>query len=290
MITFGGEEFVVGPAVMPSAISVVAERGLKEIRIYNGQQLFRRLKFKGEKEFNQTLVLDGTIQKNLVLIAEDMKGGKAVSFARRCWKDGALAPIFCSDHVNDGGMLLYHGPGFLPLQRVPSLPHDVAGDTWDGGPTACLPLLGYQNTVPVLESDKGKEDGGRFNQTPLLEFSDEGAVAVSHILAEVFDDKVINIVNPWHTYGPIAGPSKLFSYIQRYREFVTPTVGVPQTGWAGPGVRVGINACVFREEIIFKQDLKIKSLLLGYNSGSANALVVVSTDAEPKIIDLAQPS
>ena len=31
-----------------------------------------------------------------------MAGGKAVTFARRCWKDGSLAVSFSSDHVNDG--------------------------------------------------------------------------------------------------------------------------------------------------------------------------------------------
>ena len=70
--TLGAEEFVTGSAVMPSPLSVVSERGLKEIRLYNGQHLFRRFLPGGVKEFHQTLVLDGTVQKNIVLVAEDL--------------------------------------------------------------------------------------------------------------------------------------------------------------------------------------------------------------------------
>ncbi|MBU4211626.1 MAG: hypothetical protein KKD33_03470 [Verrucomicrobia bacterium] len=257
VITYGGEEFVTAPAVMPSPIFVTAEKGLKEVRIYNGQNLFRRFILKGTNAWHQTLVLDGTVQKNLVLVAEDMAGGRAVSYARRCWKDGALAPVFCSDHVNDGGhCYLAHGPLQYQVNFPPSLPDNRAGGTWDGGPRASLPL-GYQNTIPYLESDKGKEDGARFNQTPLLEFSDEGAVAVRSPRSEVFDERVKQVYNPWHNYGPIAGPSKIFEYVISYREFVTPTVDVPHSGWAGPGVRVGVNPSLFINEMTFKQDVKV---------------------------------
>jgi len=42
VITFGAEEFVTLPAIMPSRITVTADPGLKEIAIYNGRELFRR--------------------------------------------------------------------------------------------------------------------------------------------------------------------------------------------------------------------------------------------------------
>jgi len=287
--TLGAEAFVTGRAVMPSPLHVVSDRGLEELRIYNGQELFRRFLPGGAEEFDEMLVLDGTIQKNLVLVAEDVAGNRAVSFARRCWKDGALAPVYCSDHVNDGTMGLTHGPFSYPCIRHPSLPADVAGDTWDGGPLASLPLTGHQNTIPVLDSDQGKEDGSRFNQTPLLEFSDEGAVAVTSPRREVFDERVLRVVNPWHTYGPISGPSRLLEYIQRYREYVPATVGVPETGWAAPGVRMGTNASLFQNEITFKQDLKIKSLSLSYFSGDRAATLVVSAGGDLTTFDLSQP-
>ncbi len=287
--TLGAEEFVTGRSVMPAPLAVVSERGLKEICIYNGQQLFRRFLPEGAKEFRRTLVLDGTVQKNLVLVAEDLQGKRAISFARRCWKDGALAPSFCSDHVNDGTMALTHGPFSYSWIRNPALPTDVAGDTWDGGPTASLPLTGYQQTAPVLQSDKGTEDGARFDQVPLLEFSDEGALAVSSPRTELFDPKVSNVVNPWNTYGPIGGPSRLFEYTERYREYVPPTVGFPQTGWAAPGVRQGTNAALFLNEITFKEDLKIHSLRLGHTALKPAGRLVVGTGTSVQVRDPAQP-
>jgi hypothetical protein len=288
--TLGGEDFVTGVAVMPSALCVTADKGLKELRIYNGQNLFRRILPQGAKEFRQTLVLDGSVQKNLVLVAEDMEGKRAVSFARRCWFDGGPAPVFCSDHVNDGNMALAHGPYFYPLIRHPSLPADMAGDTWDGGPLACLPLTGFQNTLPVLDSDQGKEDGGRFDQVPLLEFSDQGALAVSSPRLEVFDEKVAQVVNPWHTYGPIRGPSRLMQYVQRYRELIPPTVGVPQSGWAAPGVRMGANTALWANQITFKTRMKIKSLSLGYLSGSPSGKFVTGDGASFRVVDLSKPA
>jgi len=295
--TLGSEEFVTGRILMPSAIWVKSEKGLKEIRIYDGQNLFRRFKLDGEKEWEQTLWLEGAVQKNLVLIVEDVAGGVAVSFARRCWKDGAREVAFCSDHVNDCksyGMLLGRGPATVPVSIPPDIPVDVAGYTWDGGPAGVLPLVVFQGNEPILDSDQGVEDGTRFNQIPTLEFSDEGAVAVASVRNEIFDESVPSgeVMNPWHGYGP-KGPSRLFAHTLRYREFVTPTVGVPETGWAGPGVREGANACLFRGEIRFKRDLKLKSLLLLRNwhvPKVTPVFLVVKTPTDIKEIDVTQLS
>ncbi|MCX7597652.1 MAG: hypothetical protein N2512_02110 [Armatimonadetes bacterium] len=276
--TYGGEEFVTAPNVMPSPIYVTAEKGLKEIRIYNGQRLFRRFALSGEKEFKRILVLNGTIQMNLVLIAEDMAGGKAVSFARRCWKDGALAPSFCSDHVNDGGhMWLAHGPNSLPLNYPPALSPNIAGGTWDGGPTGCLPLARYQETVPVIETDQGTEDFRRCNQVPVLDFSDEGAVAVASLRQEYYDERVERVLNPWQTYGPIDGPTKFAENLQYYREWVTPTVDVPEEYWAAPGIRVGVNPSLFTNTVRFKWPVVVKRLRLGALHCHPDAKVVVGT-------------
>jgi len=287
--TLGAEEFVTGRSVMPSPLVVVSDKGLREIRLYNGRELYRRFLPGGAHEFRQTLVLEGSIQKNLVLVAEDVEGGRALTFARRCWKDGGLAVSFCSDHVNDGTMALTHGPFSYPWIRHPALPTDVAGETWDGGPVGALPLVAHQATAPVLECDQGTEDGSRFDQVPILEFSDDGALAVSSPRFELFDDKLKAVVNPWHTYGPIAGPSRLMEYTQQYREYVPPTVGTPQTGWAAPGVREGTNASLFRQEIRFKTDLTLKRLALGHFFLKPEAKLVVSAGGSLKVLEAGQP-
>jgi hypothetical protein len=78
-------------------------------------------------------------------------------------------------------------------------------------------------------------------------------------------------------------------YTQKYCEYLPPTVGVPQTGWAGPGVRQGTNASVFRNEMVFQRDLTIKSLNFGYFTGSANAKVVLCRGGAIQEIGLATP-
>jgi hypothetical protein len=294
--TFGCEEFVTGRAFMPSLISLKSEKGLKEFRIYNGQDLYRRFILNGEKEWENTLFLESTVQKNLVLIATDIAGGKAVSFARRCWKDSGKEVVFCSDHVNDCkiyGMMLARGPATVPATVAPMLPNDTAGITWDGGPTGIKPIVSFQSSQPILNSDKGIEDGDRFNNIPLLEFSDEGAVAVSSVRNEIFDDVVPfgEVMNPWHGYGP-KGESKLFDHTLRYREFITPTIGAPENGWAGPGVRAGANVSIFRGEIKFKQDMKITNLKLLRNYwqtvGITTVFMVTGTSAGIIETDISQ--
>ena len=269
IMTLGAEEFVTHPNIMVSRLEVSSERGLREIAIHNGRELFRRFLLKGEKKFHETLLLDATIHRNLVLIATDVKGGKAVSFARRCWKTGARAIVFCGDRVNDcksTGGLLNHGPAPGVVHWVEPLPGDIAGATWDGGPPASMPLVRMYETRPVLTSDKGQENGARFNQTPRLDFDDEGALAVATWQGQLFDDRVQNVLNPWHTFGPLGGPSKLFECTLRYWEYYPPTVGVPEVGWAAVAVRSGISASLFRSDIRFKQDQTVQRLQLLHNS------------------------
>ena len=275
--TYGAEEFVVSKNVMFCPLAVTSDKGLKSVSLYNGRQLFRRFLCNGAKEFRQTLVLDGTIQRNIVLIAEDVAGGKAITFAHRNWKDGALAPSFCSDHVNDGPMKLAHGPYWYPFIMTPALSPNIAGDTWDGGPPAVMPWVRYQGTNPTLVAEEGQQDAHRLVQFPSLELSDEGALAVRTQRDLQYDDGIERIVNPWHTYGPIDGPAKLFTITQQYREWVTPTVGVWNYYWAAVPERTGANAALLTNTLRFQRDLTPKSLLAGFLPLRDGATVVLGT-------------
>ena len=262
--TLGAEEFVTKPAIMEAPLQVSAAAGLKEIRIYNGPELFQRWECHGAKQFSARLQLDATIQRNLVLVATDLKGGQAVSFARRCWKDGTYAPIFCSDHVNDCDWrnLLAHGPMGMHPTLVAPLPPDIAGVTWDGGPPAVIRLVSLQDgSRPVLSTNQGDEDGRRFENTPLLDYSDEGATAVASRQDRVFAADVV-VANSWVSFGPLAGPGRLMEFVLRLWVYPPPTVGVPETGWPAKAVRQGIDACLFRDDIRFRQDGTVKRLTL----------------------------
>jgi hypothetical protein len=292
--TLGAEEFVTAPAVMPSPLAVSAEKGLREVRIHNGPELFRRFLLDGQKEWSLTLVLEATVQKNLVAVVTDMAGGTAVSFARRCWKDGGREVVFCSDHVNDcksGGLLLAHGAVGMLINWPPPLHPAIAGDTWDGGPPAALPLATWQDNQPRLRTSAGDEDGARFNQTPLLEFTDSGAVAVSSAKTDLFDPQMQTVVNPWHTFGPVGYAPRLMTFVQSYREWLNPTVGVPPVGWAGPGVRAGGDASLYRCEITFLDAVTVNGLDLFAHSGvpaqSSVRLALKIGEAAPREIELA---
>jgi len=264
-MTFGEEEFVTVPAIMESPLHVTSTVGLKEIVIYNGREVFRRFVLNGQKDFNQKLVLDGTVMKNLVAIATDVKGGKAVSFARRSYKYGIDSIAYCADHFNDyGGAMLksFHGPGPLPVAAAPELPVDVAGATWDGGPPARMHLIEFEESRPNLVTDKGTESGSRFDQYPITETIDEGVVSVASRQNETFPDNVKAVANCWHTFGPHGEKPKLMEYTLRFKNYFPPTIGPGESDLAIRGMRYGMRPCVFRDEITFKQDCTVKELTL----------------------------
>jgi hypothetical protein len=255
--TYGAEPFVTGRSLMEAPLEVTADAGLSEVRLYDGQNLYRRFKLNGDTSFQTLLRLEGSVQHNLVLIAEDRAGGRAVSFARRSWKDGSLAPVFCSDRINDcGNIFLARGPYPLAVLRTPELADP--GYTWDGGPRGIFTPIDFEGSSPRVQTDGGLIRGEQYNQTPLLEFADEGAVAVRSVRDELIDPRV-QATNPWHTYGPrAAAPAIDFSL--GYTQFDRPSVGVPPMGWAAPPVQTGCNAALFRGAITFKEPLSVRGL------------------------------
>ena len=253
---FAAEPFATGFNMMPSEVHVTSDVGLKEIRIMNGLQLFRRFLPKGAKEFRQILQLAGNVQRNLVLIAEDINGGSAVSFARRSWKVGALATVFCGDHVNDCSRgYLAVGTGMFQVNRAPEI---ISGNSWDGGPKGVRPLCQFSEYDPVVKSDAGVEGDRRFNNVPVMEFSDDSATRLRSIRTEVFD-KRLRVLNPWHTYGPI-DPSRLIDNTLNYTEWNRILAGPHPTAWGALPRRSGATVTLFESHIRFKRSQTVKSL------------------------------
>jgi hypothetical protein len=289
--TYGGQEFVTNAMLMPALIAVSSSIGLKEIDIFNGSRLYRRFLPGGAKEFKQLLILEGAVQKNLVLAVEDTKGGRAVSYARRSWKGGSGGEVtFCSDRINDckspsdGPVLLAHGPYNVPVTSVAQVPNP--GYTWDGGPASARALAAFEQSTPLLHSDVGEEIGGNFEQTPLLEFTDEGAAAVKSVRERVFDGRIPNY-NPWWAWGPTT-PAKLMNYTSRYRQWNLPTLGPAQVGWYGTGVRTGIQPTLHRCELTFLRPQTIRTLVLLSSSSAPFRkafLVIGHKDAAPETIE-----
>eukprot|EP01052_Picozoa_sp_SAG31_P008021 SAG31_NODE_395_length_16265_cov_4.941420_3_plen_913_part_00 len=271
--TLGAERFSTGSALLQAGISVrtnATGASIAEVNITNGQQLFRRFVPQpssiNNASLHRTLLLDGFVHKNLLLTVTDSAGRKAYGSPVRTWKPGVRSIVFCGDHVNDcesDGMQLGHGPVQMLSTWVPILGDELGGFTWDGGPPSQHPLLTLQSSQPqILASSAGTEDGTRFTQTPHLETSDEGGTAVRSVQDRVFCDDVERVVNAWHTFGPIRGPSRLFNYTQYFRMWFEASVGVPPTAYAGTGVEASSAATLFRNVIHFRKANTITDMLL----------------------------
>ena len=261
VMAFGGENFVSGRSMWPSPVHVTSAVGLKEIRIYDGRELFRRFVCNGAKEFDITLFFPGTVQRSMVLIADDVHGGRAESFAYRQYKEGSICPIFCSDKCNDCcSMLLAHGEIWPQFFRTPTVPN--AGGTWDGGPSAARPLLTNQFDYPAIYTDKGNYTPDAPYQVPLLEFSDEGATRCRMVSNRMMADGVPE-GNPWMGFAPLQ-PTKIVDLWGSHAIFDQYITGVEPNAYGAPGVFEGPIASLFTEQFKFKQDCTVSQMRLYY--------------------------
>ncbi|HEY3397624.1 MAG TPA: hypothetical protein VGM19_08200 [Armatimonadota bacterium] len=257
VMVFGAEWFVTSRSLNLAPIHVTSEVGLKQITIYDGTSLYRRIDCKGSKDFETTLVLNGVLQSGLVLIAEDLRGGKATSFPLRTRREGTLCQIDCGDHANDCAyMLLAHGPHWPMFFMTPSVPD--AGGTWDGGPLAARPLLNSQFTYPWARTDQGNYEPGTPYQIPELEFADEGATRCRMVSDRVMIPELRG-TNPWSGFGPTE-PSPIVDTWASHTYFDQYLTGVAPNAWGAPGVFEGPIVGLFTEQFKFKQDCTVKEI------------------------------
>ena len=129
------------------------------------------------------------------------------------------------------------------------IPVSISGATWDGGPSSQGSLLSFTQSGPELHSSQGSELGSRFAPIPRLEFSDEGALAISQDNHRVISSRVRGVANCWNTYGPITNSSRLMRFTTRYREWYASIVGWPKTSWAAQAVTVrpSTSVCVLSQ-------------------------------------------
>ena len=100
--SYGAEPFVVDFELMPSELHVTSDAGLKEIEVLNGEHQVRRFLPGGAKSFREMLYLPAHVQQNLVVVVRDVRGGEAVSFARRCFLPINLS--ICPLYLARGGL------------------------------------------------------------------------------------------------------------------------------------------------------------------------------------------
>jgi len=285
--TFAIEDFVTGRNRMASPIHVTSDVGLKQIEIYDGTNLFRRFLLNGAKAFNKTLHLNGTVQRNLVLIAEDLKGGKAVSYARRTRKVGDT-PEHCGDHCNIPDMFMANGPTRTLVIRTPTI---HGGFTWDGGPEGWLKLVDFTSSQPVVYAKQGQEGYELFNQVAMLEVTDEGMRRMRSVREEVLPPELDRVPHsPWKGYGPLR-PSKLFTHVQKFTEWHHAAHKVHPTGHAGYGYGYGAIPTLFETRMTFRRDLDIEKIDLMSGHGSTKGFdpwVVLVQGDKTTVVDTRQ--
>lgn len=259
--TFAAERFVAEAARMAVPLVVRSDVGLREVRVYDGGRLFRRFAAGGARSFEHVLELTASVQKTLIVVAEDVRGGKLVSAAWRAWKGGDLPVMFCGDRVNHCAdpALMAKGPGIVQVLWAPDI---IAGYTWDGGPRGIRPLLNLVGANrPTLASNRGTEGARGFANRAELESADEGAVRVRSTLERVYDEQV-PAGNPWNVFGPIAGPSRLLRAEAVLTAFNRPTLGPHPEFWPGTARRAGASITLFEEDVTFRRKLRVDSLQL----------------------------
>jgi hypothetical protein len=260
--TYGAEGFSPERSLLLAPLALHSSVGLRSYEIYDGPRLFRRVALRGAKDHRETLVLDGGTQRDLVLVAKDVKGNEALSFPLRHWSDGSDAPMFCGDHTNDciSQPLLARGPFSLPLSYPPMLSTSESGVTWDGGPVGAFSSLGTQYTLPIAWSGKRILFAAHMTATPMLESSDEGATTVAEVRTRNFDERLVSPGNPWTTYGPLSREPAAFAHEQRYTQWLAHSEGAPPTGHPAVGVRSGARTSLFRSTIRFNRKVDVEKL------------------------------
>ena len=106
--TFQAENWGTSDQAVPGAdryrlqMLVRSPKGLAEVQLYDRGTLVRRFLLNGAKEFKRTLDQYHSQQQSYIMVAVDVDGGKAISWARRT-EVQEYNFIMCTDNMNDMG-------------------------------------------------------------------------------------------------------------------------------------------------------------------------------------------
>ncbi|MBU4401074.1 MAG: hypothetical protein KKE86_17310, partial [Planctomycetes bacterium] len=255
-MSYAGESFVTARRRARPEAWVVSDAGLKEIVIYSETAPCRRFLLNGAKEFRQTFEWAYDRHREMVLVATDVNGRRAVSAARSLWAD-ANANTWCGDRQNGE---MWHGPITFP---GPQRPQFATGPTWDGGPSA---FVGAQYEChPLIVTKAGEYEGGGM----LL----GGRWMEGNVYPTCFDDSVANfacvgennyapgdVANAYHTLGPVL-PAKYMIFTLRRTQFIQRGAGPSPDGHAFFVERVGGNLALIEGTITVKQDADLANVV-----------------------------
>ena len=204
--------------------------GLKEVSVWDGEELFRRFQPQGVKQFDFTMDLTHDKQHNLILVATDENGKRAISGEQ--WdRNHRLEETHCSDRNNqltggfqttrDGYLLLMGGNQQLatPNKRVDSKSMEPAAafknDAFLGAPAFDGAAGGdpmWHEPVDSIRLEKGGIGSPTVSESRRLFHS--GDVHVGEGRWEHYFTDNINVINCGYTLWKTE-PAKDFTVTKR---------------------------------------------------------------------------
>lgn len=252
---------------------VTSAVGLKEVVVLDGGAPFRRFLPNGQKEFAFTLDLSHDKQHNLVLIATDTQGGRAVSGEQ--WdRNHRLEEFNCSDRNNqlsygyqtkpDGKGLLLGGNQTLatPNKRIDI--HEVSpSGTFKNDPLLGAPAFdGAAGGEPVVfapmlvRTAKGEIAAPNVSESMRLLHTGDVNMGES-VAADRFADG-IGVYNVWHTLWRTT-PVEEYALRKRNHFF--------QVDPASP-----LAVFLWEMEVTLKRDVACTSIMAGFIRSSQDRL------------------
>ena len=144
-------------------LHVTSDAGLKSVTLYDGDRgIYRRWLPGGDKSFEQTLVLANNLQRDLVVVVEDLKGRRAISM--ELWnRNTCFDQNICGDRCNflgtcflrrKDGTAIWHRPGFRENLGLTPSKGSMSEGTWFQpatglSPYPTLPVDGQPQSVPT---------------------------------------------------------------------------------------------------------------------------------------------
>lgn len=145
-------------------LALSAPKGLKEVAIYDGQELYRRILLNGETTWKG--YIDGYQDRDHVFIAvvTDQAGGKAISGGR--WTDvQEVTLVRCTDNLNTYSSGKFLGMNVFPLRGLESYIDRQAGNYY------YFPTLGLPETErPAVEQQLTQVSRFGYMRDDVLEF------------------------------------------------------------------------------------------------------------------------
>ncbi len=179
--------------------SVTSEDGLDTIEIWDGVDLFCRIKLDGAKNFHHIFELSHKQMQQLMLAAKDVNGRTAYSGAVQDGNHTAQS-YFCSDRING---CLFHGPyGDPRMGWGRQEGRKFMADGYDGflGLEATLEFHHYMPELDLgIKETACKGFGGAHPFQPLWS-EDASIVATTSDYSYPPSEKIIHA---WYTYGPL---------------------------------------------------------------------------------------